>query len=284
MKILYAIATYNQPADLRNLYESIREADPACKPDEIVIISNHSKLTPPGEARIHMNSLRPDASLGYLARTWNQGIQLAFGSLAAPKADWVALCQSDVVFRQGWRNRFEAHVACTGAALVASGPGDQMTLLSREAFEKIGWWDERFTGIGYQEHDYFARAYLRLGPRFCYQGHGHITPWNWPELDLIQLSRVDSSGHSMALNGALYGHFSRKWGGDIAAALLWWVSNPETVALWPAHLDELFGPWEERAAGRFRRSLPLEHNWYPYFYRGLAQTFDHLYVDYVALP
>lgn len=212
--ICYVIVTYRQPLELRALYESILRYDKAACHEDIIIINNSQEfVSPPGAARILHNMPRPDTSLGNLAQSWNFGIVNALGSLKTPKYDWVALCQSDVVFRSGWKQRLQSHVDRHDCVLVSCAPGDQVTFIHHDAFRRVGWWDERFCGIGFQEFDYYLRAYLHLGPTACIEGHGHELVWNWPGLDLIERSLIDGTGHSDRLNGQLFGYFRQKWGG-----------------------------------------------------------------------
>jgi hypothetical protein len=284
MKIAYVIVTYKQPEDLAQLYASITATDSSATDADIYIINNHTSFTAPaGAVHVLHNQGRPNESLGNLAQSWNFGLAHALGNSVNPKYEWVALCQCDVRFVGGWKAEFARHVNERNLLLAAVAPGDQVTFIHVDAFRRVGWWDERFCGIGYHEFDFFVRAYLWLGPQAAIEGHGWQLQWNWPEgLQVIARHSDDGVGHSNAVNPMLYRHLYRKWGDDVLRALV----DPqatESVGPWTLQLDQIYGDWEQRSSGVVNRPLPKEYNWHPHLYRGDSSSYEHLYDGYVAL-
>jgi len=201
--------------------------------------------------------------------------------MKAPKHEWVALIQSDVVFRPGWKERFERHVQENGDLFVAAGPGDQATFIHHYAFDRLGWWDERFSAIGYQEFDYFLRAAITLPTKAAIEGHHVNLVWRWPpSLDLIERQATDGSGHTSKLNPQLLAHLMRKWGeGFVNSACLSYEQAPRFAEI----LEERFGPVNMRTNGLFKEKLPLEYNWYPHFYKDDPSDRTNQYYDYTII-
>lgn len=281
MKLRLATVTYRQPGNLENTYRSIVENSPL-RGDDVVIINNHSEFEFTGDAHVVHNSARRDESLGNLARSWNECLQWTFGSSAMPECDWVGLLQGDVVLEPGWFETLQS-IIDTGLSFICCGPGDQALFLSIDAFRAIGWWDERFSGIGYQEFDYLLRAYLTLGRSASIEGHWKSLIWNWEPAKLIHREPWDSSGHSMRLNPMLLHHLRSKWGVDVVNHLEFFGNNEEQVANWTRFMDEHFGDESSRRDGNWRNPLPKEYNWYPHFFAGDSRDYSHLYEGFVQL-
>ncbi|MCJ2087485.1 hypothetical protein MKK88_16065 [Methylobacterium sp. E-005] len=263
--------TYNQPKQLERLYASLRNSWGELNSNNLVIINNHSNFKTPGPSRVFHNALRPDGSIGYLSRSWNQCLIHGFGNSIAPRSDWVCLVQSDVVFQPGWRERFERAIAETGSRFVACGPGDQATFIHIEAFREIGWWDERFCGIGYQEFDYFVRAYIHLRDRASLQGHGPSMVHNWKDLNIIARQRENGSGHTSKLNPTLFAHLISKWGQEVCRHLE--TTDPALTSRWREVVDSYYT----------KSSMPKEYNWYPHFFIDDDTDYSILYKNYTPL-
>lgn len=281
MDIHFCVVTWNQAKQLGRLYDSLRASWGKLTEDNFLIVNNHPNFKKPGRARVIHNTLRPPESIGYLSRSWNQCILQAFGKMVAPKHEWVALVQSDVVFRPGWRQRFERHFRETGDTFVACGPGDQVVFIHHSAFSEIGWWDERFSAIGYQEFDYFLRAILRLPHKAAVEGHDVNLRWRWPEdLALIERQAEDGSGHTSKINPQLLAHLMDKWGQYFIEATCLSFREADTYA---SVLERRFGPADERAENQFKEPLPLEYNWYPHFYKDDTIDRSPTYYGYTQL-
>ncbi len=269
--MIFCVVTYNQPQQLDRLYSSLWHTWGVLDKNNLIIINNHSNFKNPGPSKVFHNDLRSDDSIGYLSRSWNQCLLQGFGSSVAPLSDWVCLVQSDVVFQPGWKQRFLQNVEKQGSRFVACGPGDQATFIHIDAFREIGWWDERFCGIGYQEFDYFVRAYLRLGDRCAIQGHGGALTHNWNGLNLIARQREHGSGHTSRANPMLYAHLVEKWGDEICRHLE--TGDPALIVKWRDVIDLQFK----------EKPLPKEYNWYPHFYMDDERDYSHLYKAYTPL-
>lgn len=125
---------------------------------EVNVINNYGYLKPmPYNNFVGLNNiLRLDSSTGHLARNWNQAIMLGFENLIYPKSDIVILSQGDCFFQDGYLSKIiKAHEEYD---FVQQGRGDEYHSYTVEHIKKVGIWDERFCGIGYQEIDYFYRS------------------------------------------------------------------------------------------------------------------------------
>jgi hypothetical protein len=140
----------------------------------LTIINNFSTLEPNLEypnVKIINNSARPDFSSGHLARSWNQGILHGFKDLKNPNVDVVLLLQIDACFQKDWyRNVLQIP---TSIWYLTIGRGDEFQFIRPEAVRHIGIFDERFCNIGYQESDYFLRAFLGLKDHAVILDHFH---------------------------------------------------------------------------------------------------------------
>lgn len=145
------IVTYNRTAALNRSIRQYLETIPFTVP--IIVISNHTECHIDEDLRskvdVIFNRLRPNESRGYLSRNWNQCFQLGL-----PKYKWLLCSQDDVVIKPGWFNIIQQ----TPYDFYLAPLGDTRFLMNREAFRAVGWFDEHFNGIGYQDHDYIQRV------------------------------------------------------------------------------------------------------------------------------
>jgi hypothetical protein len=153
------IVTYRSRVDLNNNIASILASGADVR---INVINNHSEffLEPKHEKAVTVlhNNLRPNFSLGHLARNWNQSLLHGFQDLRNPASDIVITVQDDVIFKSNWLpNLLDLH---RRYSFITMGGGDAFCSYLPEAVRKIGMWDERFCSIGYQEGDYFLRALI----------------------------------------------------------------------------------------------------------------------------
>jgi hypothetical protein len=162
VKIKIYIVTYKNSTDLNENLKTLFDSDLLNKDVEINIINNHSNFDLSGEYKNRVNvlhnTLRPDCSTGHLSRNWNQAIINGFKDLNNPDCDILIHCQDDLTWNAHWLSKLlcihEKYTFFTGQA------GDAICSYTPEAVKHIGLWDERFSGIGFQEFDYFTRAYL----------------------------------------------------------------------------------------------------------------------------
>lgn len=145
------IVTYNRQLALNKTVRQYLETIPFCP--SITIISNHTDCTIDDDLKPYVqvifNALRPNESWGYLARNWNQCFILGLKEF-----EWILCSQDDVISMKGW---FEI-VNETNYDFYLAPLGDTRFLLNRQAFRSVGWFDERFSGIGYQDYDYIQRV------------------------------------------------------------------------------------------------------------------------------
>lgn len=169
MKVRQYIVTYKNPIVLHDCLESIFKglSDEELNMLEIHILNNHSRfvIDKSFEKRvtIHHNVLRPDTSTGHLSRDWNTGLVHGFQDLQKPACDIVILNQHDVQFKPNYiRTLIKLHQRYD---LVHFGLGDSFMSFTPRMVKRIGLFDERFNGIGFQEEDYFIRAKMWHGDK-----------------------------------------------------------------------------------------------------------------------
>ena len=160
MKIKHYIINYRNEDLLKNNLDSVYKVDipHGCQYD-VTVINNFGNLTLRDEyawVQVINNQLRLDRSTGHLARNWNQGLLLGFVDLNDPMADIVILSQNDTkVLPNMLHTLIDSHGEYD---FIAQGVGDSFHSYIPEAIKKVGLWDERFCGIGYQEYDFFYRC------------------------------------------------------------------------------------------------------------------------------
>lgn len=162
-KIKLFVVTYNNPKLLNECLDSIfLNSSPIEQSNlQVFVINNHSnfQLESKFDNRVTVlhNHVRPDFSTGHLSRNWNQAIINGFVDLNNPHCDILITCQDDTLFSNHFIEKVtELHRSYD---LVTCGPGDNFVSYTPNAIKRIGLWDERFCGIGYQEMDYFIRSF-----------------------------------------------------------------------------------------------------------------------------
>jgi len=265
--VKYYIVTYNQPEQLQITYNTLLKTmptvnSPSYRNFEINVINNHSNFKLDERdyvACVYHNQLRPDNSYGYLARNWNQAILLGFKNTVNPDTEWVGLVQSDVVFQEGW---FEKFLKIKDIDLFQWGPGDQFVLLNIGAFKKVGWFDERFTSLAMQEYDYLLRTYIHLKERCMLQGHyGKRGIFNSPPFNAIAREEKHRTGHSTAAHQQQHRWFNVKWGPKMDNIL-----RGGGERKWAQVVNELLH--------KGKLQVPKEINWYPYIYEGDSSRYE----------
>jgi glycosyltransferase involved in cell wall biosynthesis len=161
MRIKLYIVTYKSPDTLKKCVDSILGSDFKHYSEilihDITVINNHPYFQTCSTRELH-NEFDPGFSKGRLAHSWNKALIDGFQDLSYPDADIVITCQDDTVFLpDAFSNLVKLHERY---GFITAGYGDAMCSYTPEAVKRIGLWDERFCGIGYQEADYFLRASL----------------------------------------------------------------------------------------------------------------------------
>jgi len=219
MKVKIFIITYNNEIDLNNNLNSLFNSDIVKYNVEINIINNHSNFNVNTnflpKINILHNNLRPNFSTGHLARNWNQSIINGFKNLNNPDCDLLIHCQDDTIFDPNWlsllidlHNQFE---------FIQFGIGDHLCSYKAEAIKKVGLWDERFCGIGYQEADYFLRCLIYNKEYTCINDMRHGRLLNAVNFDICYRpvdQDIFSEAHKQSMNYHPINRkiFEVKWG------------------------------------------------------------------------
>lgn len=128
----------------------------------LTIINNYGELnTDNKNITIINNVLRPDFSTGHLSRNWNQALINGFKDLNNPDCDVVVCVQIDALFTDTWYSVVKKVFEESKYDYFTVGRGDEFQYFTPQAVKKIGLYDERYCNIGYQEGDYFLRAFLQ---------------------------------------------------------------------------------------------------------------------------
>lgn len=193
MRIKQYVVTYNDPVLLNTWY--LDSFFDALSPEEIdmvdhYVINNHTcfQIDNPEHAKkvkVLHNSLRPNFSTGHLARNWNQGLINGFKSLKDPISDIVILVQQDTKFEKNYINKV-IDIHNSGIDFYTDGVGDQFHSYTPSAVKRIGLWDERFCGIGFQEADYILRSLLYHRNKSSVNDHHHRRVFNEIPIRVVQ--------------------------------------------------------------------------------------------------
>jgi uncharacterized LabA/DUF88 family protein len=221
IKISLFIVTYDNDKILQE--RALSSIDSSEIPEnaelQITIINNFGHLNLPEKfkyIKIINNEARPDWSTGHLARNWNQGLLHGFKNLNNPISDIVVLCQNDVSFLPNWvENLIELHKQYE---FIQMGGGDEFHSYLPNHIKKVGMWDERFCGIGFQEADYFLRSVIRNAEKATINDRYHARIHKAVENTLIRnLSsgrERDEPHHLLSgktAHGICHEHFRKKW-------------------------------------------------------------------------
>lgn len=223
LRVKLFIVTYNANAalmtNLENIFKCLEEPD-------ISIINNHN-ISISGEIsqkyptiKVYENVMRHPNSHGHLSRSWNQCLLFGFGSANRPDADWVVGMQDDLIIDYKFWEIVQEQMNCRDFIMV--GPGDQIWLSNVAAILKIGFWDEHFMSIAYQEADYYHRAYLQLKDRCILEDYLHqpegpnlITNNSHNLKYLIRVAKYESSvfmaEHSGRQNNHVLHNFNKNY-------------------------------------------------------------------------
>ena len=166
IKIKQYIVTYNNSKAINECIESIFNSlnEYELSVLELYVINNHTNFELNkkfiNRVKILNNETRPDFSTGHLSRSWNQSIINGFKDLNNPDCDILITNQDDTIFTKNYIEKL-IRLHCN-YDLLQFGCGDNFISYTPKSIKRIGLWDERFCNIGYQEADYFNRAFLYL--------------------------------------------------------------------------------------------------------------------------
>jgi len=255
MKIRIYIVTYKKNEILNQNLASLWRSISKNSIDRVTIISNHPDVridTENQRENLHViiNSTRANNSWGNLAKDWNFGIIDGFRNWQNPEfVDWVLLAQNDVQWKEGWISKLEES---SHLDFISQPRGDQVLAITIKAIREIGFFDERFSTLHYQEADYFIRSIIHLGDRSSINDdHKFGSSWN-PVGSFIILptySGIEESEnmHTMRFHPEFGGLLMKKWSFD---------------EYHQSHQFEKIG--KQRL--HYFKNLPHEYNWYPFFW------------------
>lgn len=252
MKIKYFIVTYNNEKRINKCLESLFAPGYGLDKGslEVVVLNNHSKINIREEFKSRVtvlnNQTRPDFSTGHLSRSWNQALINGFRDLSKPDCDVVVTIQDDTIFE---KNHLEMTMELAEFFdFVSYGTGDQFIMYTPKGVKRIGLWDERFCNIGFQEADYFIRAF-KYHDKVSINDERHGRSHN-PQGSMMPIVKTPS-GHDIGdeshLRSAVYHPQS--------SAVFWakWGFRPQT--------------WDEDHLEIAKKTDPMINSFvlYPYF-------------------
>lgn len=238
-RMVIAIVTWNRPAKLQALARTLSATAPDYR--GMYVIVNHPDgavgFDPPFRCRV-VNSGRPPEHPGCMAKSWNLAMLWAFRD---PEVEWLLCAMDDLEVSPGWAD-------CLGrydASLYLAPAGDVGFLFNRDTLRKVGWFDERFPTIGFQEWDWQVRAIKGLGTAqvSIEDAHG----WRHNPVGLsghwAHYGTAENRQRNPLWEPIAAGWLTQKWGrgiGDVIAML---------------------------ASGDIADPLIAEIDWYPWFQR-----------------
>jgi hypothetical protein len=131
--------------------------------DRCIIVDNGSCMaadaelmaSPLGECAVSLSNPRG------ISYCMNLGLRLPAEEEWTPLPEWTILTQDDVEFDADWRERFESFVYEHPHALQVNLAYPKCTYsciaIHHDLVGHIGWWDERFTGMFYEDDDWHLR-------------------------------------------------------------------------------------------------------------------------------
>ena len=218
------ILTYKAPEELNaNLSSLFRTKGEY----EVHIINNHSEVFHLNEefrdkVIVHHQTTRLNTGTGHPARDWNQALILGFKDLMNPDCEQIILCQDDAIWYDNWIETLdEIHLKYT---FYTCGWGDCFMSFKPDAVQRIGLFDERFSVLGYQEGDYFLRAYIYNKENSSINDSWHNRVLN-PTSDVAErysdVPESRSPAYQKTLGKTLWkhkwGNQSERWTGTITA-------------------------------------------------------------------
>jgi hypothetical protein len=239
-KLVIAVSTHLRPVPLRVTVKLWRESCPDYR--RMYVVVNHpdgaAGFEPPERCRI-IHTGRVPQHPGCMSRTWNLAMQWAFQD---PEVEWLLCSMDDVGVRQGWLDLVNRHAF----QFYLAPCGDLVFLLHREVFRRVGWFDERFVVMGFQEWDWEARVLRALGVERVMMEDGH--GWNHNAIGL----------HNYWFHTGDFAPTHR----DTSCQMLneYWLHRK-----WGLHATRHFV--DMMASGVVRECPTPEIDWYPWFSR-----------------
>ena len=130
---------------------------------QVIVVSNDSCDEAEAEIKkilpgVTFVQVRPSRGIAYCS---NMGLRLPAGSKWPVQPIWSILANDDIVFDADWFARLSAQVGKRPNALHVNMayPRNSYScmVIHRDLIRKIGWWDERFTGMFFEDDDWHLR-------------------------------------------------------------------------------------------------------------------------------
>lgn len=157
-RIALMVLTHNAPLCAVGAVRSSR-----LPPERVIVASNGSCDKADAEVAkalpgITLVKVRPERGISHCL---NIGLRLPAQAKWPVQPEWTILANDDIVFDNDWLAKFVAAVAAHPNALQINlaYPRNSYSCMAikRDLVRKIGWWDERFTGMFYEDDDWHLR-------------------------------------------------------------------------------------------------------------------------------
>lgn len=166
-QVALAVLTKDAPQSAVRAAQSSR-----LRQERIIVVSNGSCDQADAELakalpKANIRPVRPARGISYCL---NLGIRLPAELKWHPQPEWSVLTQDDIAFDKDWLVTLTAAIAAKPRALQVNMayPKSSYSCIAihRDLVRKIGWWDERFTGMFYEDDDWHLRLceYARCPP------------------------------------------------------------------------------------------------------------------------
>ena len=211
MKINIYILNYKNDYALNfMILESLFESDVVLEDVGIYIINNHPEINIQDDylskVKVITNYLRPTESIAFIARDWNSAIIHGFVNLNNPQCDAVITIQNDTILKKNWYSLLTEYSKKYN--FMSFGEGDAFIYHTPESVKKIGMFDERFSGIGFYEGDYFTRAFLYNFSQSSVNDFCHTRDFNSVEIQLLEDTSQVITGNESFLRGDINEKYS----------------------------------------------------------------------------
>lgn len=192
------------------ILKSLFESDVILKDVDIYIINNHPEINIQDDylskVKVITNYLRPPESIAYITRDWNAAIIHGFVDLSKPKCDAVITIQNDTILKKNWYSLLMKYSLTYN--FMSFGEGDAFIYHTPQSVKRIGLFDERYSGIGYYEGDYFARAFLYNRSLSSVNDFIHNRQFNEVEEQILEDTSKLVTGNENLLQGKVNEKYS----------------------------------------------------------------------------
>jgi len=231
--------------------------------NEVNVIVNHDSVTLDdfpgaflkGKVKLWNNVLRHNDSRGPITKSINQAYIHTF--LSGKK--YCIVAHDNMEISKGW----DEIVRNTDYDLYMAPEGDEVHIQTLNGFKIFGWWDERYSTMGWHEIDYICRAYRKcvfdgVGKASIFDLHGGFPENHFK--DRVNYNSVGLENYfRRADKGKLKQIGERKNSFFVEEANRWNNKKWRNSAPWTPE-NVLMGPAEE------------EINWYPWLNRETLET------------